>query len=107
MKKEDYVFDNSLMVLAATNKKNGNLVGTNAILSLLQDLLSFKEKVESTADAQENPEAKAKVEEYNERLNEMYNALLELAKGGIKTIRQRQDTGDDILMHSDTIERLP
>jgi len=96
----------NILVFAATAKKGG---GVNAILSLLQDLIAFQDKVGSAVEVQDLGENKQKLEDFQARLSEMYESLLDMAKGGVQTIRQPQveESEEPILMDSNTIHQLP
>jgi len=99
--------DNILVLTAAASAKKGN--GVNAILSLLQDLITFQDKVVSTAEAQDLGENKQKLEEFQERLGEMYESLLGMAKGGVRSIRQDPQIGQEKppMMNDNTIHKIP
>jgi hypothetical protein len=96
----------NILVLAGTAKKGG---GVNAVLSLLQDLIAFQDKVGSTIDAQDLGENKQKLEEFQTRLGEMYESLLDMARGGVRSIRQEPKVGDEnpIMMNDNTIQQIP
>ena len=82
--------DNILQVSAAV-KKGG---GVHAILALLQDVIAFQDKVGATIEAQDMAENKKKLEDFSTRIGEMYESLLEMAKGGVRSIRQNPEEGD-------------
>ena len=89
-----------------TTKKGGT--GVNAVLSLLQDLIAFQDKVGSTIDAQELGDNKRKLEEFQARLGEMYESLLEMAKGGVRQVRQEiTEQKNPIMMNDNTIQQIP
>ena len=108
--------DDNVLVTAGT-KKTGN--GVNAVLSLLQDLIAFQEKVGATVEAQDISENKDRLEDFHEKLGEMYTSLLEMAKGGVQSIRQpvsemegmeeepRDMSKDPLMMNDNTIQQLP
>ena len=77
--------DDNILVFAATAKKGG---GINAVLSLLQDLVAFQEKLSVAIEAQDLGENKQKLEQFQERLSEMYESLIDLARGGMQAMRQ-------------------
>ena len=81
----------------------------NAVLSLLQDLLVFQDKVGNAAEAQDLGENKQKLEDFQEKLNGMYESLLEMARGGVKAIRQEEPESEKppFMMNDNTIEKLP
>lgn len=77
--------DNILILTAATTKK-GN--GINSIIGLLQDTIAFQDKIGAAVEAQDLGDNKKKLEDFHQKLGEMYNSLLEMAKGGVRSIRQ-------------------
>lgn len=96
----------NILVSASTTKKGGT--GVNAVLSLLQDLIAFQDKVGSTIDAQELGDNKRKLEEFQSRLGEMYESLLEMARGGVRQVRQEIKKQDNpIMMNDNTIQQIP
>ena len=99
--------DNILMVNAASSKKGG---GVNAILSLLQEMIVFQEKVRTAMEAQDIAENKQKLEDFHNKLGGMYESLLDMARGGVQSIRQKQDVEDDnsiMLNDPNQIQQLP
>jgi hypothetical protein len=97
---------NNILVTASTGSKKS---GVNAILSLLQDLIVFQDKVGSAVDAQEMSENKKKLEDFQNRLGEMYDSLLDMAKGGVKSIRQESPKANvnPVMLNDNTIHKLP
>jgi len=96
-----------ILVQAATVKKGG---GVNAILSLLQDLIAFQDKVGAAIEAQDMEENKTKLSDYETKLGEMYESLLDMARGGVRAIRQDaapENTQDIPMMNDNTIQELP
>ncbi|MFA7219232.1 MAG: hypothetical protein WC119_01850 [Synergistaceae bacterium] len=98
--------DNILVLAASTGKKGG---GTHAILSLLQELISFQDKVTASIEAQDLGENKQKLEEFQTRLGEMYTSLLEMAKGGVRSVRQEASHPEEnpIMLNDNTIQQIP
>lgn len=66
-------------------KKKGD--GVNAVLTLMKDMRDFQEKVESCIESQDIDENKQKVVEFNTHIENMYEVLLDIARGGIKRDR--------------------
>ena len=99
--------DNILYTTAATKVQKGG--GVNAILGLLQDLLAFQDKVSGTAEAQDMNENRQKLENFQSNLGKMYEELLEMARGGVRSIRQdpEQETKHPIMMNDNTIQQIP
>ena len=93
-------FDQQKFTHIAADKKNKG-DGINAVLTLMQDLREFQEKVETCIEAQALADNKDKIEEFDQHLDSMYDALLEIAGGGIKAIRQKRG------MQMDEEEVLP
>jgi hypothetical protein len=52
---------------------------------------------------------KKKLEDFQTRLDEMYGSLLEMAKGGVRSLRQepKQEEKPAFTMNDNTIQRLP
>lgn len=101
----DFFSDDNVLITTAASKKGG---GTNAVLGLLQDLIAFQDKVASASDAQDISENKEKLENYQSRLDEMYTDLLEMAKGGVRSIRKEKEMEKTpIMLNDNTIQSLP
>jgi len=66
-------------------KKGG---GVAAILGLAKDLMDFQDKVNACSDAQDISENKQKIESHAAALSKMYEDLLDIAKAGVKSIRE-------------------
>ena len=99
--------DNILVVNAASSKKGG---GVNAILSLLQEMIVFQDKVGTAIDAQDLSENKQKLEEFHNRLGEMYESLLDMARGGVQSIRRNPEMEEESqieLSNNSQIQQLP
>lgn len=98
--------DNNVLVATASGNKKS---GVNAILSLLQDLIAFQDKVGNAVEAQEISENKKKLEDFQDRLGEMYDCLLDMAKGGVRSVRQVSPQKDQspVMLNDNTIEKLP
>jgi hypothetical protein len=97
--------DNQLIVEAASAKKGG---GVNAVLGLLQEMISFQEKVANAADAQDLAENKQKLEEFQSNLGQMYESLLEMARGGVRSMRQEpEQEGSPVMMGDNSIQQIP
>ena len=98
--------DNILILTAAKAPAKGG--GINAILGLLQDMIAFMDKVATTAESQDLGDNKQKLEKLHQQLAESYGSLLEMAKGGVKSIRQPvQQNEQPVMMGNNTIEQLP
>ena len=63
--------------------------GINAALVLLKDLRDFQDKVETCIEAQDIEEYKQKIEVFNNKLDEMYEILLDIARGGMHANRSK------------------
>jgi len=101
-----YEFSQDNILVSASTKKGGT--GVNAVLSLLQDLIAFQDKVGSTIDAQDLGDNKRKLEEFQTRLGEMYESLLEMARGGVRQVRQEiKEQKNPIMMNDNTIQQIP
>lgn len=101
----------NILVTSSAKASKGN--GVNAVLGLLQDLIKFQDRVDSTIESQDIAENKQKLEQFQSRLNESYNSLLEMAKGGVQSVRRdsiekepdRQK--NPIMVNDNTIQQLP
>lgn len=80
--------DNILILAADEGKKAKKGEGVNAILGLCQELNRFIDKIEACAEAQDITENKQKVEALGEELTKHYEGLIDIAKGGIRSIRK-------------------
>jgi hypothetical protein len=102
--------DNNVLRTIIASKKGG---GVNAILGLLQDLILFQDKVESAIEAQDLRENKEKLVQLNENLNETYVSLLEIAKGGVRSMNSVRDEESEeksknpVLMNTNVIDEIP
>jgi hypothetical protein len=79
---------NELILTAEKNKKKGGSLG--AVFKLIQDLTDFEEKIQECVDAQEIAENKQKIEEFLADIDKMYATLLDIAKGGIQSLRKQR-----------------
>ena len=68
--------------------------GINAALVLLKDLRDFQDKVETCIEAQDIAEYKQKIEVFNQKLDEMYEILLDIARGGMHANRSKDSQGN-------------
>ena len=69
-------------------KKGG---GVAAILGLAKDLMDFQDKVNACCEAQDLTEIKQKIESHADALAKMYEDLLDIAKTGVKAIRETSE----------------
>lgn len=65
-------------------KKGGSL---GAIFKLIQELAEFEDKIEECAAAQEMTENADKISGFLGQMDQMYEVLFEMARGGIGAIR--------------------
>jgi len=65
-------------------KKGGSL---GAIFKLIQELAEFEDKIEECAAAQEMTENASKISDFLGKMDQMYEVLFEMARGGIGAIR--------------------
>lgn len=72
-------------------KKGG---GVAAILGLAKDLMDFQSKVNDCCESQDMTEIKSKIESHAESLAKMYEDLLDIAKAGVKSIRESNPNAD-------------
>ena len=78
----------------------------------MKDLRDFQDKVDSCLDAQDIEEHRQKISTFDEMLDSMYETLLEIASGGISSIRERnrsqaQQDGQQIpMMNTNQVQRI-
>lgn len=77
----------NILNFAESKKSKGD--GINAVLTLMKDVRDFQDKIDACIEAQAIEENKQKIEKFDEILDQMYATLLEIAEGGIKSVRQR------------------
>lgn len=70
--------------------------GINAALVLLKDLRDFQDKVEACSEAQDIADYKKQVEDFNAELDKMYETLLNIARGGMHSNRNKENGGEEI-----------
>jgi len=73
-------------LLVVSEKKKGN--GTGEVLNLMKEVMDFQSKIDAAAEAQSNPSQRAAIEGFSADIAEMYSKLLEMAKGGIRSVRK-------------------
>jgi len=82
-------------ILVQADKKGKKGDGIKAVLTLTQELRDFQEQVEKCLEAQDIEDIKERIESFDDSLNTMYNELLDIAKGNIKTLKKDQDEIED------------
>lgn len=103
---EDY---KDIFVTATDNKaKKGD--GINSVLVLMKDVRDFQEKIESCAEAQAIAENKAKIEEFQSYVEDMYEVLLGMASEGVRVVRQKEDVAEElpppVMLNTPTIPKM-
>lgn len=88
LRKENIFSSDNILRLAADDKKSKKGDGVTAILGLFQDIKAFSDKVEAVAEAQDITEYRQKLEAFGDDINKHLEILIDLAKVGIKSIRQ-------------------
>ena len=91
--------DNNILRQAEKTVKKDD--GIKAVLSLLQDLYDFKDKVSACMESQSNVETRQSLERFYGELEDANRELLAIAGGGVQEIRQRpegeaQHSGDTL-----------
>lgn len=71
-----------------TKKKGKKGSGVSAVLGLMQELITFQEKVDATVEAQDITENRTKITEHAKALEGMYKSLSEIAAGGVRAMGQ-------------------
>ena len=88
----DFVTKNGYILRTAEleekTKKTKKGGGVAAILGLAKDLMDFQDKVNACCEAQDITENKQKIESHATALSKMYEDLLDIAKAGVKSIRE-------------------
>ena len=79
------------MIILGQNKKEKKGDGINAVLVLMKDIRDFQDKIETCIQAQTMEPTKEKVKQFDRMIDKMYKDLLEIASGGIKSIRKQRD----------------
>jgi hypothetical protein len=62
--------------------------GVNAVLVLMKELRDFQERIEDCLEAQDIQEIAAKIQGFDNHLDDMYAVLLEIASTGITSKRK-------------------
>jgi len=74
--------------LSERSKKKGG--GLSAVFKLIQELADFEEKIEECARGQEITQNRETIDGFISDLDRMYDALFEMARGGISDIRDNR-----------------
>jgi len=95
LKNMDFFSKDNILVLTADSevKKGKKGDGINSILGFLQEMRLFRDKIDACAEAQDITENKQKIEAVGQELDKHYEELLDLAKGGIRSIRKQPVPG--------------
>lgn len=96
MDKYDFFSKDNILVLAegdAKSKKKGTGIGE--ILALAREIVSFIDRVDACAEAQDISENKSKIEAISAELEKHYIELLDMAKSGRSTMQKDPMTGQD------------
>ena len=86
-----YVKDGVILRMADMDEKTKKVKkggGVAAILGLAKDLMDFQDKVNTCCESQDMTEIRSKIESHAESLAKMYEDLLDIAKTGVKAIRE-------------------
>lgn len=90
----DFFSKDNILILASDEvKKSKKGDGINSILGLLQEMRNFRDKIDACAEAQDITENRQKVEAIGNDLDKHYEGLIDLAKGGIRSIRKEPVPG--------------
>jgi len=81
-------------------KKKGD--GINAVLTLMKEMRDFQDRVEECIESQDLAEHKAKIQDFNNYVESMYEVLLDIAKGGL-----RKERAGEVPVESPVPEALP
>ena len=96
---------NEMIILGEAKKKKGGSL--SAVLKLIQDLTDFEEKLQDCIDSQEMSENKQKIEGFVQQVDQMYDVLFEIARGGISSIRNDRASGVDLEDAEESVEPMP
>lgn len=89
--KMQYEFsENNILRMAEKTVKKDD--GIKSVLSLLQDVRDFKDKIDVCLEAQSEVETRQRIERFQGDIEKMYTELLSIAGGGIKDIRTRPES---------------
>lgn len=89
--------NNSMLVVS--EKKKGN--GTGEVLNLMKEVMDFQGKIDAAAEAQTDPSQRAAIEGFSEDIASMYEKLLEMAKGGIRSVRRSVEKDTEVIEDGD------
>lgn len=82
-------------ILVEAEKKSKKGDGIKAVLTLTQELRDFQEQVENCLESQDLAEIRDRIEAFDDSLNTMYNELLDIAKGNMKSLRNKDEDSED------------
>ena len=82
-------------ILVEAEKKSKKGDGIKAVLTLTQELRDFQEQVENCLESQDLAEIRDRIEAFDDSLNTMYNELLDIAKGNMKSLRTKDEDSED------------
>ena len=101
--KQDNIF------ILASEKATKKGTGINAILGLLKDFVDFQDKLCVAMEAQDIAENRQKLEAFCGKMEEMYEELLNMARGGVRSVRKpmQQAPRNPVMLNDNTIQRLP
>ena len=93
--KYDFFSKDNILVLAESDaKKSKKGTGLGEILALAREIVSFIDRVDACAEAQDISENKSKIEAISQELEKHYVELLDMAKSGRSTQKDPM-TGQD------------
>ena len=77
------------IIRVSEDKKAKKGEGIGSILVLMKELCEFQDKVDTCLQAQEIADIKAKIQQFDPMLDKMYQVLVDIAKGGMNAVRER------------------
>ena len=98
------------MIVLGSDKKNKKGDGISAVLGLMQDMRDFQDKVVDCMEAQSLESHKQKIAAFDREIDKMYDVLLGIAEGGIRSIREmRHDNTEEVVEDAieDVVEEVP
>ena len=78
------------MIILGQAKKDKKGDGVNAVLVLMKEIRDFQDKIDACLEAQAIAENREKIAEFDRLIDKMYASLLDIASGGIKSVRKQR-----------------
>ena len=95
------------MIVLGESKKEKTGDGVNEVLTLMKEVRDFQDKIDACAESQTRPENRTKIQEFSNSIEEMYGVLLEMAKGGIRSLRKAPEASEGAEETEEILESGP